>query len=375
MGMFKDSIVHLNPRFFTEKESILLEQGCLKASLFCYKTGVAAIRVTNGRGEAVILPYQGQQIWRCRFDGRDLHMKSIFDEPEPTQDYLRTYGGLFIHCGATTMGVPSALDTHPLHGELPNAPYQEAFLKHGHNENGHFIAVGGKYCHRVAFNHHYIAQPLVQIYENSTLLDVSMSITNLRHTDMDVMYLAHINFRPVDHAELTYSAPYDAEHIKVNVNVPAHIKSNVPIEEFTEFLHRLKADPSLHHTIDPTAHFDPEVVMAIKYQADEEGFAHSLQVHPDGYAHYVRHRPDQLDNAIRWIARNQCEDAMGLVLPANAGVEGYLAEKAASRVKILTPNMQVSFEMRTGLLLPEEAKQVKWKISQIITHTEGQNDT
>ncbi|GIS11657.1 MAG: hypothetical protein CM15mP115_08080 [Alphaproteobacteria bacterium] len=46
-----------------------------------------------------MLPFKGQQIWRAGFDGRDLTMRSMFDEPVDTQVYLETYGAFMIHCG------------------------------------------------------------------------------------------------------------------------------------------------------------------------------------------------------------------------------------------------------------------------------------
>jgi len=361
--MKKGLITHLQPHFFTEKERTISKWGGLTASLFKYESGVAAVRVVNKRGEIIVLPYQGQQIWHCTFDGRNLHMKSVFDTPVPTKEYLANYGGFFLHCGVTAFGVPGPDDTHPLHGELPNAPYQEAFIAHGHDDRGCFMAIGGGYTHKVAFNHHYHAEPIVKIYEDSAMLDVSIEITNLMHIPMDVMYLAHINFRPVDYAQLAYSAAYDPEHVVVNVNVPKHIKSDVSLDDFTAFLQKLKDNPTMHHTIDPAALYDPEVVMAIKYHADSNGLAHSLQIHPDGYAHYVNHRPDQMDRALRWIARNPSHDAMGLVLPCNAGGGGYLAEKAAGTIKSLAPGKQMRFDMQMGLLEPKAAEEMKQKIN------------
>jgi len=360
--MKKRVVTNLYPHFFTEKERTVSQWGKLTASLFKYESGVSAIRVKNKRGEIIILPYQGQQIWHCTFDNKELHMKSIFETPVPTDVYLANYGGFFLHCGVTAFGVPGPGDTHPLHGELPNAPYQEAYITHGHDEKGCFMTIGGAYTHKVAFNHHYRAKPTVKIYEDSALLDVSIEITNLLHIPMDVMYLAHINFRPVDYARLEYTAPYDPKHVVVNVNVPKHIKSGVPVEDFVAFLQELKDNPTLHHTIDPAALYDPEVVMAIKYHADKDGLAHSLQIHPDGYANYVSHRPDQMERALRWIARNPNHDAMGLVLPCNAGGGGYLAEKAAGNVKTLAPGAQMQFDMQMGLLEPEAVGEVKRKI-------------
>lgn len=357
--------LHLREQYFTEKEHLFLEYKDLRVYLFRYSSSVAAIRVTNRRGEIVVLPYQGQQIWRCRFDGREMTMKSIFDEPVCTQDYLKTYGGFFLHCGATAFGVPSMEDTHPLHGELPNAPYQESFISCGKDIKGYFISISGRYTHKVAFNHHYKAEPEIKLYEDTNVLDVSMKITNLLKTSMDVMYMGHINFRPVDYAELVYSAHYDSEHVRVNVNVPEHIKTNIPIGQFINFLNQLKENPILHHKIDPEALFDPEVVINISYLAGEDGWAHSLQIHPDGKADYVGHRIDQMDQALRWIARNPDQDAMGLVLPANSGNNGYLAEKAAGRVKSIKGGETICIELLIGQLDTFEVAEVKQKIEKI----------
>lgn len=354
--MKNETILRLHPHFFMEKERAVAEWGGLTATIFRYDSGVDAIRIKNKRGEIIVLPYQGQQIWQLRFDNKDLHMKSIFDEPVPTRDYLSTYGGFFLHCGVTAVGVPSSADTHPLHGELPNAPYRNAFLTCGQDDGGRFMTIGGQYLHRVAMNHNYSADPVIKIYEDSAMLEVSMVVTNLRKVPMEVMYLGHINFRPVDNAELVYSAPI--ENVEINVNVPKHIKSSVPIEKLVAFLQELKADPAKHHKIAPEAVYDPEVVMSIKYLADSEGFAHSLQIHPDGYANYVRHRPDQMEYALRWIARNPDLDAMGLVLPANTGNGGYVAEKAAGNIKTVAAGEQMRFDMQMGLLDPEAVAKI-----------------
>ena len=71
------------------------------------------MRLSNGEGELIILPFQGQQIWSANFGGRDLTMRSMFDQPRATRNYLETYGGFLLHCGFTAMGVPAEGDTHP----------------------------------------------------------------------------------------------------------------------------------------------------------------------------------------------------------------------------------------------------------------------
>jgi hypothetical protein len=99
--------IHLAPSFFGERKRTLVEHGPLSASTFCFGSGVCGIRLSNELGHLVLLPFQGQQIWDASFGGRTLTMVSMFDEPQPTREYLDTYGGFLIHCGATAMGVPT----------------------------------------------------------------------------------------------------------------------------------------------------------------------------------------------------------------------------------------------------------------------------
>ena len=122
---------------------------------------MCALRLQNELGELVLLPFQGQQIWSAAFGGRNLTMKSMFDQPRPTRNYLETYGGFLLHCGVTAMGVPAGGDTHPLHGELPNAPYQKAWLVAGEDERA-LPGLGGEYQHTVAFNINYRRRALGQ---------------------------------------------------------------------------------------------------------------------------------------------------------------------------------------------------------------------
>ena len=156
--------VSLHPRFFSEKKRLFLESGSLKASLFEFESGVAAVELENGVSEIVMLPFQGQQIWSAIFGGRNVTMKTMFDQPRPTSDYLQTYGGFLLHCGFTAMGVPTEEDDHPLHGELPNAIFQHALLEIGEDEGGAYIGLGGQYQHTVAFTQNYTATPLVKLY-------------------------------------------------------------------------------------------------------------------------------------------------------------------------------------------------------------------
>ncbi len=355
--------INLRPEQFTERETVLAEAGPLQATTFRFESGVAGLRLANERGQLVLLPFQGQQIWSADFDGRSLTMKSMFDQPRATDRYLETYGGFLLHCGATAMGVPGPTDSHPLHGELPNAPYQRAYLVLGEDQDGPFIGLGGRYRHIVAFNSNLVAQPEVIMHAGSALLHIDLTVTNLKNTPMELMYLAHINFRPVDNGRLVYTAHPTPDHVRVRTSIPSHVR---PGPGYKEFLEQLTRQPDMHNVLRPGLPFDPEVVFFIDYLADERGWAHSMQIHPNGKADYVAHRPDQLDHGIRWISRTPDQDALGLVLPATAEPEGYTAERAKGNIKVLGAKETFHCQMIVGALTPAEAEQMEQKIENVL---------
>ncbi|RME57566.1 MAG: DUF4432 family protein [Caldilineae bacterium] len=357
------AMVHLTPASFGEKERPLLEFGNLVASGFRFDSGVAGLRIRNDRGELVMLPFQGQQIWTAQFDGRNITMKSMFDAPQPTQQYLHTYGGFLIHCGFTAMGVPGPEDDHPLHGELPNAAYQKAWLVAGEDADGPFLALGGQYRHTVAFSYNYTASPLVKLHADASLAQVSLTCQNLKRTPMEYMYLAHANFRPVDNSRLIYSARVTPETVRVRRSIPSHV---TPGPGYVEFLEELGCHPEKHHILDPALAFDPEVVFNIDYLADADGWAHSLQLHPDGSGDYIRHRPGQLPVGVRWICRTPDQDALGLVLPATAEPEGKTAEKAKGYVKELPGGATWRCDYELGVVDAGEAARIAEMIERLV---------
>jgi hypothetical protein len=361
--MRNQTTVHLSPHFFAAREQPILEHGELTAITFTFDSGVAGLRLGNSQGELVMLPFQGQQIWSASFGGRNLTMKSMFDQPRATTDYLSTYGGFLLHCGATAMGVPMGEDTHPLHGELPNAPFQRAWLVLGEDEGGEYIGLRGDYQHTVAFSFNYVAHPLVKLYAGATRCWIAIAIQNLKQTPMDLMYMAHVNFRPVDNGRLVYSAHCTPDTARVRKSIPSHVQ---PTEAYLDFLKTLQRHPEKHNLLAPELPFDPEVVITFDYLADAEGWAHSMQVHPDGTADYIRHRPNELDKGVRWICRTADQDALGLVLPATAEPEGYHAEKAKGNIRTIAPGGVYTCEMEAGWLSPAEVEAMEATIAGIL---------
>jgi len=355
--------IHLTTQMFQAKEEVLLEQGDFSASTFQFESGVSAVRLSNGGSELIMLPFQGQQVWSASFGGRNVTMRSMFDQPNPTQEYLQTYGAFLIHCGFTAMGVPIAEDTHPIHGELPNAPYGKAYLILDEDEQGPYIGLGGAYKHTVAFTYNYLAEPLVKLYAGENRCHVNFTATNLMSTPMEYMYMAHVNFLPVVNGRLVYTAQATPEHVRVRTSIPPHVK---PYPEYLEFIETLKTQPEKHHVLAPELCFDPEIVFDIDYEADSDGWAHSMQVHGDGSADYISHRPDQLGMGVRWICRMADQQAIGIILPATAGPEGYLTEKEKGNIKLLEGGAKYSCQMVAGVLSSQEAVAKEEEINALV---------
>ena len=351
--------VNIKKSFFSDREYVLVENKTMKATAFKYSTGVEAIKVENAKGYFIILPFQGQQIWRIHFLGKDLVMKTKFDEPKPTEDYLKTYGGFLLHCGINAFGVPQSDDNHPLHGENPNAPYEEAYIEAGED----YIAVGGSREYNVSFTKNYKFSPECRLYADDTVLKVHVKLENLRHEPMEYMYLAHINFRPIDGAELMYTGDY--KKIKVHKIIGA----NVPKErakKLKAYMDAIEKDPTLHHKVGAEGQlYDPEICFTVNYKGDENGRAYTMQYTDEG-ACYVSHPVDVLPFVIRWISRTGDEDSMGMVLPATAEHLGYSNAKKAGNIKILPPTGKIEFDLEAGYLDADRAKEVKAKIEKII---------
>jgi hypothetical protein len=330
--------------FGTNKKT-LAEGFGFRVSTFRFNSGVAALQVESIRGEIVVLPFLGHQIWSCSFDERNLTMKSMFGQPVPTNNYLETYGAFFLHCGVTAIGAPGPEDRHPIHGELPLAPFRTGYIEF--DEVRRTCSVVGIYEHTVAFSDHYMATSTYTMQSDSTLLDVSIKVDNIKNSPMDLMYLGHANFRPVDDGELFYSARLTPETVRVRRSIPPHIK---PKSGYREFLDALASNPGIHHKLRPNLAFDPEVAMMIDMISDEDGFAHALLKHPDGAADYVRYRPDQCGQCCRWICRTPDQDAIGIALPCTSEVEGYAAEKKKGLYVTVNGGESWSADIRLGTL-------------------------
>ena len=335
-------IVELTPAQFADREQVVVRHAGLTASASRFRSGVAALRIANGVGECVLLPFQGQQIWNATFAGRCLTMRSLFDEPRPTTDYLANYGAFFIHCGAAAMGNPGRADTHALHGELPNAAYDEAQLAVGADENGPFMELTGATRQTRAFGYDYLARPRLRLHRGATAFDLSLAVENRARAPFHLMYLAHANFRPIDGAQLLDSVADDRRDVTIRPPPPAG---------GPHALHEaVVADPTAHRSVRPGAPVDPELVLTMRAASGADGWAHALQRHPNGTGDFISWRPAELPYAVRWLVRNADQDALGLALPATAPPDGLAAAQAAGQLVRVDAGRTFHARMRLGML-------------------------
>lgn len=345
--------LNLKKEMFTDREFVLAEFGQMRAVAYRYSTGVEALRIENTKGDVILLPFQGQQIWRMHFAGRDLGMKTTIKEPVPNVKYLETYGGFLYHCGVGSIGAPDP--DHPHHGEIPNATYNTAYLLCGEDEKGRYMVLGGTLDLDVAFVRKYQFRPQCRLYEDATVVQVSVELENLRNEPMEYAYLCHINFAPINGAKLYYNAKLKTVHRGIPESFTEEQKANL-----AGYMDKLEKDISAGDVVGaPGQFYNPEICFTMLYEG-ETGY--TLQYEEGQGACYASHPTAQLPYAIRWISRTDTEDSMGMVLPATCEHLGYQYVKENGQMKVLPPRGSISFTIEAGWLDCAAADAVKNKI-------------
>jgi hypothetical protein len=348
------STIPLYPEHFGGVERTLLESADFRVLAWSYPSGVKALALENSRGRVVVLPYQGQMIWSAVFDGCDLTMRNMFEQPRPSPTVIGTYGCFMFHSGLLRNGCPTPEDDHPLHGEMPCAPMDSAWLEVGEDAAGTFLRLGGEYEYVMGFGDHYRARPNVTLRPGSALFDIGMQVSNLAGKPMDLMYMAHMNYAYVEDGR--FVEPLGMARTRVRSSVPAHVK---PTPQWSAYMDELTQDPSRLQTLSTPHLYDPEIVCFFDgVRADANGDAHFLLQHPTGPAFYTRYKPEQFDRAARWILHNADQQVAAFVLPATCEPEGYLAEKAKGNVRQLGAGESAQFSVTTGYLSAQEVQQV-----------------
>jgi hypothetical protein len=342
----KNTTIALFPQLFAAAEKTLLTSADFTVTAWTYPSGVLALALENSRGRVVVLPYQGQMVWSAVFDGCDLTMRNMFSQPRPSPTVIGTYGCFMFHSGLLRNGCPGPEDSHPLHGEMPCAPMDSAWLEIGEDASGAFLRLGGDYEYVQGFGDHYRARPSVTLRANSALFDIAMQVTNLAGVPMDLMYMAHMNYAYVEGGR--FVEPLGIEQTRVRSSVPAHVR---PTPAWTRYMAQLTEAPSRLQVLDTPELYDPEIVCFFHgVRADSQGNAHFLLKHPHGAAFYTRFKPEQFEHAARWILHNSDQQVAAFILPATCEPEGYQAESAKGNVRSLAAGESARFSVTTGYL-------------------------
>lgn len=340
----------LHHDLFPQERRLLMRHGGISVTGFRFPGGVQALELDTGTARFVLLPFQGQQIWDAWVGDRRLTMQSVFDAPIPTREFRRTYGAFFVHCGATAMGSPQAGDTHLPHGELPNIPFDSATIRAGHGGGRDWVELSGVTHEREAFSHAYRFSPSLRFESGGTSVDARIEVQNIGGAAMPIMYLAHVNFRPVAGGKLV-DGFVDAEGLWTKPALPPGTPAEVHA-----WHDAVAADYSLHRRMGDNDRVEPEFIATLRLPVEEDGWSYALQMLSDGSADYVSYRSAELPFGVRWLTRAPERQALGVILPATASPEGRAAAKAAGHLRYLEPGEIFSTHIRFGVLAPELAR-------------------
>ncbi|MGJ3508104.1 aldose 1-epimerase family protein [Enemella sp. A6] len=333
--------IALEHDYFTDRPRTILEHDGITVTAFRYDTGVEALRLQNQRGHIIVLPYLGQMIWDVVFDGRSLTMLNMFDQPRTVDTVVDTYGCFAFHSGLLSNGCPAPEDTHPLHGEMPCAPMDRAWLDVRPGE----VGVGGVYHYVQGFGHHYEAKPSVTITTDRPRLSIDMAVTNLsKYQPMPLQYMCHMNYAYVEDARFTQSMNEEVFHLRDTV--PAHVQPTPEWEELNAEIQRGEVDFS---TLAEGHRCDPEIV----FFADDlarHGEVVEFGMHsPAGYAYSTKFATADFNYATRWLLWNPDQQVAAFCLPATCRPEGHLAAVARGTLIELAPGATRTFHVDTGV--------------------------
>lgn len=334
------SKINLFKSYFSEKENIIFENKDFTVTAFKYPSGIEAINVTNSKGFITILPFYGQMIWNAEFLGQNLKMKNMFSEPKLGSSIIDSYGCFAFHSGLIRNGCPSPEDDHPLHGEMPCAQIDRAWLE----LNDSSISLTGEVEYVKGFGEHYIAQPKVLLSKDSSLFEIGMEVTNLAHSDMPLQYMCHMNYCYEHGAIFSQNIPDDL--ICLRESVPAHVK---PTEKWLTFNKKIKDQEYILSSLSEDELYNPEIVFFMdKLNQFKENLEFRMKS-PKGHCYLTKFSSNDFNYATRWILYNEDQQVGAFVLPATCRPEGFLAAKNTGSLIYLKPNETKRFKVITGI--------------------------
>jgi hypothetical protein len=331
--------VELQRAYFTDSSKIIFRNDEMTASIFRYPSGVEAIELKNLRGRMVVLPYMGQMIWDLEFDGANLKMKNMFSQPKKAASVIDTYGCFAFHSGLIRNGCPGPEDDHDLHGEMPCAEMDRAWLEI--TDNG--IIICGETEYVKGFGHHYLARPTVKMFSRETFIEINMNVKNLSGSEMPLQYMFHTNYAYLENAVMKQNIPASA--FKLRESIPGHVK---PTEKWLDYNKKLLSGDEMITALNKPEMYDPEIVFfADKLDHYLEDAEFEMVSH-DGTAFFTRFSTSEFNYATRWILHNSDQQVGAFVLPATCRPEGFLAAERSGTLLKLNAGEEKSFTVVTG---------------------------
>jgi len=340
------TILYLQRSQFNELPFHLLESAGLSVTLFKYPSGIEAVTLRNSRGFITLLPYYGQMIWDAQFDDHSLRMENPFTEPKRGESVVDTYGCFAFHSGLLSNGCPAPDDVHPLHGEMPCAPMDRAFLIIDEQS----VTLGGEYEYVKGFGHHYRAAPSVRLQAGETLLTINMRVTNLASVPMPLQYMCHMNYAYVPNGTFSQNIPAGA--FQLRTSIPGHVH---PTAQWLEYTAALARNPAMLESLSQPEFYDPEIVFfaddLARYTQLTDGQAEFFMQAPGRGPRFVtRFDTAQFNYATRWILHNGDQKVAAFVLPGTCRPEGHQAASRAGTLIQLAPGATREFSVVTGLV-------------------------
>lgn len=331
----------LRETLFEPAPQTIIDSGDLRATTKRYPSGIASLTIANERGYVEVLPFMGQIIWDAAFDGHSLRMKNMFSEPRPATEISDIYGCFAFHSGLLAAGCPAPDDDHPLHGEFPCAPMQEAWLEIDDDA----IRVVSMREYVRGFGHHYRATPSVRLAAGASDFEIALSVTNLsEYQPMPLQYMCHMNYAFVEGGMMSQSLPEGA--FQLRRSVPAHV---TPTPRWTEINEQILEGKIDADSLDSAKEFDPEIV----YFADDlPSYGDDLEFtlrSPEGHAFFVEFSSKDFPVATRWLLYNADQQVAAFVLPGTSRPEGYNAAEKCGMLIMLNAGETKKFTVKTGV--------------------------
>ena len=333
--------IFLQQANFGSDKFCLFSNDTFRVETFRYASGVEALTITNDQGSITVLPFMGQMIWDAQFRGVNMKMENMFSEPKQTSQIIGTYGCFAYHSGLIRNGCPAPEDDHPLHGEMPCAKMDKAWLTVADDS----VTIHGEYEYVMGFGDHYLASPSVTLHQGKAEVDIAMTVTNLASVAMPLQYMCHTNYAYIPGATFKQNIPDEA--IRLRETIPAHVK---PTEQWLAFNEQLKANPSELSTLDQPEMYDPEIVFFMDNLPEYADDVRFEMIAPDGTTLFSRFNTHELPHATRWILHNGDQKVAAFVLPATCRPEGHLAAKEAGTLIQLPSGETRTFRVTTGVL-------------------------